>query len=86
VNSCPVHNNMPNLQVHWKLKLGRINDFDRKIWGSKLDISTFDFIKISAQTIKVYQKFNKMKKKLIKRWEIAIKKIHRKRKLLLKKK
>jgi hypothetical protein len=53
---------MLNLQVHWKFKLGRINDFDRKIWGSKLDISTFDFIKISAQIITVYQKFNKMKK------------------------
>jgi len=53
---------MPKLQVHWKLKLGRINDFDWKMWASKLDISTFDFIKISAQIITVYQKFNKMKK------------------------
>jgi hypothetical protein len=51
---------MPNSQVHWKIKLGRIIDFDRKVWGSKLDISTFDFIKILAQIITVYQKFNKI--------------------------
>ncbi len=64
VNSCLVHNNMPNLQVHWKLKLVRVNDFDRNIWGSKLNISTFDFIKISTQIIIFFQMFDKMKNNL----------------------
>jgi len=56
---------MPNLQVHWKLKLVRINDFDRKICCSKPDSSTFDFIKISVQIIIKIQKFSKMKNNLV---------------------
>ncbi len=55
---------MPNLQVHWKLKLVRVNDFDKNIWGSKLNISTFDFIKISTQIIIFFQMFDKMKNNL----------------------
>jgi hypothetical protein len=56
---------MPNLQVHWKLKLVRVNDFARKICCSKPDSSTFDFIKISVQIIIKFQKFSKMKNNLV---------------------